>query len=204
MKMSKLDGIKIMEFLKIPTISRMNISKIIDGEIPIDCGVSIRVSPKTKNDKWNVYLPSIHGCTDVEEIKRFINENGKYEIFAHKTVKPDVLGSISKLEYTNSIIMEIYNDFNDRKNEIIKNRMIIPINNDKIWVSHLEMSKNDPEDFKNFKKVIMYLKDIPFSQYDMEYVIQDGEVMFTDLTLPDGRENATCRSLIKEFELDER
>ena len=147
-------------------------------KVSIDCVVSIRVSPK--------------------------NKNGKYEIFAHKTVKPDVLGSVSKLEYTNSIIMETYNDFSDRKNEIIRNRMIIPINNDKIWVSHLKMSKNDPEDFKSFKKVIMYLKDIPFRQYDMEYVIQDGDVIFTDLTLPDERENTTYISLIKNFELDER
>lgn len=198
MKLAKLDGIKIMEKLNIPTVKRMSLVEIIEGQIPIDCGISVRTSSSGGDKKWNVYMPSIHGCTDIEKVKKFISKNKKYEIFAHETVKPEVIGSISRLEHTSQIVLEIYKNFEERKNEIISNRMTIPINNDRIWISHLSMLNENAEDFKNFKKVLLYLKDIPFEQYDMEYVIQNGDVMFTDLTLPDGREMNNYKALIQK------
>ena len=43
----------------------------------------------------------------------------------------------------------------------------------------MEMLKKDENDFKNFKKVILLLSDMPFEQYDIEYVIQNREVILT-------------------------
>ena len=43
-------------------------------------------------------------------------------------------------------------------------------------------------DFKRFKEVLMYLKNIPFEKYDAEYVFQDGKVIFMDFTVPDERQ----------------
>lgn len=185
MKMTKLEGIQLLESLKLPTINRLDISQILNGRIPIDRGISVRLSPTENTSHINVCLPSIHNCNDIDIIKEFIKKNRKYNIFAHYTVKPEVIGSISKLEYINSIIIETYRNFDERKKEIIDNRVIIPIIFDRIWISKMEMLRKDEKDFKNFKKIILLLSKIPFKQYDIEYIIQDGNVILTDLTLPD-------------------
>ena len=204
MKMSKLEGIQLLEELKLPTIKKLNIEKLINGEIPLRDGVSVRVSPKGYAFDRNVYLPSIHNCTDIDTIKKFLNKNRMYDIFAHYTVKPETIGSISKLNHTSSIILETYSDFNKRKMEIIDNRVIIPIICDRVWISKMKMLKKDENDFKNFKKVILLLSDIPFEQYDIEYVIQDGNVILTDLTLPDVKEYQNYKSFLNNKAEEER
>ena len=202
MKMSKLEGIQLLENLKLPTINRLDIGQILDGQIPLNEGVSVRVSPKGNSFDRNVYLPSIHNCDDIDAIKEFIYMHKNYNIFAHYTVKPEVIGSISKLEHTKSIVIETYRDFNERKIGIIDNRVTIPIMFDRLWISKMEILKKDVNDFKNFKKVILLLNNIPFEQYDIEYVIQDGEVIFTDLTLPDIKEYQSYKSFFLEREKD--
>ncbi len=62
--------------------------------------------------------------------------------------------------------------------------MVIPMIGGRWFISKLSMAKENKEDFKNFSKVVMLIKDIPFVEYDMEYVVEDGNVIFTDLTLP--------------------
>lgn len=203
MKMSKLEGIQILEKLKLPTINRLDIGKILNGQIPLNEGVSVRVSPKGSSFDRNVYLPSIHNCDDIEAIKEFIDMHKNYNIFAHYTVKPEVIGSISKLEHTKSIVIETYRDFNERKIGIIDNRITIPIMFDRLWISKMEILKKDVNDFKNFKKVIWILNNIPFEQYDIEYVIQDGEVILTDLTLPDVKEYQSYKNFFLEREKDD-
>lgn len=198
MKVTKLEGIKLLETFNLPTVERLDISKIITGEISIENGISVRVSPKSKSSRWNVYLPSIHNCKSKEEVGRFVQENSFYEVFAHETVKPELIGSISRMEKNDSVVIETYKNFEQRKKEIVNNRMVIPFYADRLWISHLKLLKEDKEDFKNFRKVIMYLKDIPFAQYDMEYVIQNGEVIFTDLTLPDDKEYNMYKILIDD------
>ncbi len=203
MRMSKLEGIQLLEKLRLPTIKRLNLEQLVNAEIPLKEGVSVRVSPKGHTFDRNVYLPSIHNCTNIEAIKKFVNNNKMYDIFAHYTVKPEVIGSVSKLNHTSSIVLETYSDFNKRKMEIIDNRVIIPIICDRIWISKMEMLKKDKDDFKNFKKVIMFLNDIPFEQYDIEYVIQNGEVILTDLTLPDIREYKSYKDFFENKEDNE-
>ena len=187
--MNKLEGIKALEELGIPTVKILDISKIIKGEIPInEKGLSIRTSPKDEKGR-NVYLPSIHGCKDINKIKKFIEENQKYNIFAHETVNPEIIGSISKIKANNMIIIETYKDFENRKNEKIENRVSIPIYNDKLWISKLEMLNKDENDFYNFEKVIRYLRYIPYNEYDAEFVIENRKVIFTELTFQKERES---------------
>lgn len=203
MKMTKLEGLQLLECLKLPTVNRLDIGQILDGQIPLDQGLSVRVSPKGSTFDRNVYLPSIHNCSDINEIKAFIDAHKNYNIFAHYTVNPEVIGSISKLEHTKSVIIETYRNFYERKKEIIDNRVVIPIICDKLWISKMEILKKDEKDFKNFKKVILLLNNIPFGQYDIEYVIQNDEVIFTDLTLPDFKEYQSYKSFFVERQKDD-
>lgn len=198
--MNKLEGIKFLKAFKIPTLDLLDPQEILLDDNPIETGLSIRTSPKGRNEP-NVYLPSIHNCKSKEQIKEFIDMYGKkYYIFAHNTVKPEVIGSISKLDFRNSIVIETYKDFIKRKEEIIDNRMIIPMRGDKMVISRLEMLIKDPEDYKNFKKIIYELYNIPFTNYDMEYVIQNSEVIFTDLTLPKNTEYIYFKEYVEEYE----
>ena len=62
MKMTKIEGLQLLESLKLPTVNRLDIKQILNGQIPLEQGLSLRVSPKDSNFDRNVYLPSIHNC----------------------------------------------------------------------------------------------------------------------------------------------
>lgn len=187
MKISKLEGIKLLSELNMPTVELLDIKEILNGQKKIDKGISIRLSPKSKLVKWNVGLPSINRRTDLEEIKEFVEEyEDKYIVFAHESVRPESIGTLSKLK--EALVIETYKSYEDKHDEIIDNRVIVPTLGDKLLISHMEMLRDDKIDFNNFRRVIMYLKGIPFSEYEMEYVIQDGEVVFMDFTVADSRE----------------
>lgn len=203
MKLNKKEGIEFLQAFNIPTIETINIDELVTQQYPIKKGISIRTSRQCGSNEENIDLPSIHNCKDREEIKRFISTyRREYSIFAHETVQPEIIGSVSKLNYTNTIVLETYLNFKDRKEERIHNRMIIPLHGNKMIISKLEMLKEEPNEYKDFKKVIYLLEEIPFTSYDMEYVIQNREVIFTDLTIPDDMEYDYLKSYIKEKEED--
>ena len=186
MKLNKLDGIRFMQAFHIPTITFIPIASIKDGTYPMTKPLSIRTSPKSRQNKRNVNLPSIHHCTDRNKIKDFIAiQEKEYEVFAHETVKPEVIGSASFLtrQTGSRLILETYQDFAARKEEKIQNRIVIPYEGGHFIIPRLTMEKQDKQDFRNFIKVIRYLTGLPFPDYDMEYIIQDGKVLFTDLTM---------------------
>ncbi len=199
MKLNKLDGIELLNRFKLPTVNILNLSEVLKGNINISSGVSVRLSPRDKKAGWNVYLPSLHNCTDIAEIKKFIEKHAEYDAFIHYTVKPEIIGSISKIESNNEIVIETFKSFEDRNNGIINNRIKIPIVSGKIWTSKSIILKSDKNDFMYFMKVITMLNGFPFQQYDMEYVIQNKEIIFTDLTIPDSREYNSY----KAFRIDE-
>lgn len=189
MKICKLDGIKMLQRLGIPTVKLMNISKIITGEIPIDTGngISVRLSPKDKSVKWDVGLPSINRRKDLSEVKEFVQKYKKdYEVFAHETVRPEILGTVSR--FGNELVIETYEDYDKKHEQEIDNSVTIPVIENRFFINKMQLKKKDEKDFNRFREVIMYLRKIPFEVYDAEYVFQDGKVIFMDFTVPDERQ----------------
>lgn len=200
MRLNKKEGIVFLERLGLPTVKRLNPTLLTVDSPELKDGISVRLSPK-KGTGRNIFLPSIHNVKDLNQIQQFIEKNKyEYEVILHKTVKPETIGTISKLKFRNSIIIETYRNFEERTKGIINNRMIIPVLADRTYISKLEIEKKDPKDFKDFCKVISILKEIPFNEYEMEYVIEDGSVIFTELTLPNNREYKSYRSYIIDEE----
>ena len=194
MKISKLEGIKLLSKLNIPTVELLDIKQILEEKEPLKEGISVRLSPKSKLAKWNVGLPSINRRTNLDEIKGFIEQyQNQYIIFAHRSVIPESIGTLSKLE--DCLVIETYKNYEDKHNEVINNRIVVPILGDKMYINHMQMLRKEEQDFKDFRKVLMYLKGIPFSQYEMEYAIENGEVIFMDFTVADSREYQIYKEL---------
>ena len=189
MKVCKLDGIKMLQRLGIPTVQLMDISKIDTGDIPIDMGngISVRLSPQDKSVKWDVGLPSINRRKDLSEVKEFVQKYKEdYEVFAHETVRPEILGAISR--FGDELVIETYKDYDKKHEQEIDNSVTIPVTGNRFLVNKMQLKKKDEKDFNRFKEVIMYLRKIPFEVYDAEYVFQDGKVIFMDFTVPDEKQ----------------
>lgn len=189
MRICKLDGIKMLQRLGIPTVKLMDISKIITGEIPIDTGngISVRLSPKDKNVKWDVGLPSINRRKDLSEVIEFIQRyREKYNVFAHETVRPELLGAVSR--FGDELVIETYEDYDKKHEQEINNSVTVPIIGGRFLINEMRLQKKDERDFQRFSKAIMYLRKIPFEKYDAEYVFQDGKIIFMDFTVPDERQ----------------
>lgn len=190
MKMSKVEGLKMLKILDFPTIEQVDPNLLDENSQVLKEGLSVRTSPK-KNLAFNTDLPSIHNCTDLNELRKFIQENrDEYHIIVHKTVKPEQIGSVSRLEIgTDKVIVEIFEDFEKRKHGIIKNRVTFPVIGEKFRVDQLQMEEKNEEEFKVFSKVIKDVKYMPFKKFDAEFVVEEGKVLFTDLTIQ-GKEDS--------------
>ena len=194
MKISKLEGIKLLSEFNMPTVKLLDIRQLMERKEPLKEGISVRLSPKSKLVKWNVGLPSINRRTDLEEIREFVAQyQSQYIVFAHKSVIPESIGTLSKLE--DCLVIETYKNYEDKHDEIIDNRIVVPMLGDRMHISNMEMLRNDEKDFKNFRKVLMHLKGIPFSQYEMEFVIENGDVVFMDFTVANNREYQLYKEL---------
>lgn len=131
-------------------------------------------------------MPSINRRKDLSEVREFIQEYiGRYEVFAHETVRPEILGTVSR--FSDELAIETYEDYDKKHEQEVSNRLIVPVIGDRFLINKMRLQKNDEKDFNRFKEVIMYLKKIPFEKYDAEYVFQDGKVIFMDFTVPDER-----------------
>ena len=191
MKMSKLEGLKMLKMLDFPTIEQIDPNLLDENSQVLKQGLSVRTSPK-RDRETNVYLPSIHNCKDLKQLRTFIEENkDEYNIIVHKTVQPEKIGSVSRYENyveTEKLAIEIFEDFEKRKNGIIKNSVVLPVIGDRFMVSQLQMKEENKEEFQLFSKVLRDVKELPFKKFDAEFVIENGKVLFTDLTIQ-GRED---------------
>lgn len=184
MKINKLEGINILRVFLLPTVKLIDLNKLLNSDKKIDDDLSIRLSPK-KNGQ-NVFLPSIHNIKNKDDIKIFIKEYSKYyNIFAHKTVKPELIGTASRLETYNKceLYMETYKDWDKRKSQTIFNGIIIPAFRDRFFLSYSKMMRKNEEDRISFMKVLMHLRKLPFETYNVEYAIEDGNIIFSELVL---------------------
>lgn len=208
MKLSKIEGLKMLKILSFPTVDLIDSKQLNSNSEVLNQGLSIRLSPK-KNHTNNVYLPSIHNCTDLNKINNFINKYEKdYNIIIHKTVKANQIGSVSR--YSNfageeMLGIDTFQDFETRKQGIVKNQAILPIYGGRFLISKLEFKKEDKDDFKLFSKIIQYIKHMPFKNFDAEFVLnENNQVLFTDLTVVNEKlKNQVSRNILFEAENNE-
>ena len=186
MKMSKKEGLETLKMLGIPSVELIDPNLLDENSHVLREGLSVRTSPK--NDMQNnTSLPSIHNCRDLNEIREFIKRYQRdYHIIVHKTVKPEILGSISKYQLSQEdekLIIELFEDFVKRKAGIIKNRATVPVIGERIMASRMELNEANKDDFLTFSKVLQGVRKMPFQTFDAEFVVENGQVCFTDLTI---------------------
>lgn len=203
MKVSKIEGLKMLQILEFPTVKSIDPNLLDENSQILKQGLSVRTSPK-KNRENNVYLPSIHNCTDLNELREFINQyQSQYHMIVHPTVKPEQIGSISRYQAgEDKVVIEIFKDFETRKKGIIENRATVPVMGNRFAISQLEMQEKKEDEFKIFGKVIKEVSDMPFETYDAEFVVQNGQVLFTDLTIQGRKDAEYAEELTKQKELN--
>lgn len=203
MKLSKSEGLKMLKLLGLPTIEQIDPNLLDENSEILKQGLSVRTSPK-KDLPDNVYLPSIHNCTDLNELRTFIREHqSEYHIIVHKTITSQI-GSVSRYEAgTEKVIIENFEDFDKRKKGIIKNRMIVPILGERFMVNDLQLQETNEQDFKLFSKVLREVKYMPFKKFDMEFVAEDGKILFTDLTINSKPDSIYAEELAKKAQAKE-
>lgn len=140
MKMSKKEGLETLNMLNVPSVELIDPNLLDENSHALKEGLSVRISPKVSTQN-NVYLPSIHNQASLGEIRKFIGKYQKdFDIIVHRTVKPEIIGSISKYQLSpeeEKLIIELFRDFHDRANGEIKNRAILPVAGGRIIVSRV-------------------------------------------------------------------
>lgn len=175
--MNKKYGILFLNKYKLPTISLISYQDVMKDDYIIKNGLSIRLSSRKLN-KIDVNLPSIHNCYDKIKIKEFVERyQNEYDILIHETVIPDIIGSISKynIGYEYILVFELYESFIERKKEIIKDRIIYRQYGNYLFNDECHCIKEN-----NMKELINYIKYIPFEKFDLEFIIEDNKIIFTD------------------------
>lgn len=169
--MNKLDGLLLLKVYGLPTVNLLQYNEIIVKNT-IGRGLSLRLSSKIKNS-IDFGLPSIHNCYNLDDIKNFYNKySSEYNVIIHETVEAKIIGSVSKhlLNGVSSIIIETYKNFEDRKKEIIDTREIF--NN---------IEKIDPKkQYIDYNKIIKFINILPYDSLDIEFVIENRGIIFTD------------------------
>ncbi len=199
MKMSKLEGLQMLKLLDFPTVDIIDPNLLDENSAILKQGLSVRTSPK-RDLQNNVNLPSIHNCTDLQELRKFIQEHrDEYHIIVHRTPKAEQIGSVSRLEIgMDKVIIELFRDYEERKKGMIKNRVMFPVLGDKFRIDKLQIDEKDEEEFKVFSKVIKDVKYMPFKQFDAEFVVENDKVFFTDLTIQGKEDSEYAEELRKK------
>ena len=69
--------------------------------------------------------------TNLDEIREFIEQyQNQYIVFAHKSLIPESIGTLLKLE--DCLAIETYKSYEDKHDEIIDNRIVVPMLGDKM------------------------------------------------------------------------
>lgn len=202
--MSKIEGLEMLKILDFPTVDSIDPNLLDENSQILKQGLSVRTSPK-RDEANNVNLPSIHNCTNLKQLRGFIDEyKSDYNIIVHKTVSPDQIGSISRYEAgEDKLIIELFEDFEKRKNGIIKNRVTLPIMGERFMINQLQMKEKNEQEFGVFGRVIKDVKYMPFRKFDAEFVVEDGKVLFTDLTIQSGEDSEYAKELKRKLQQKE-
>lgn len=177
--MNKIGGLELLENWNFPTLELLTINDLEDNPKVLQEGVSVRLSSKGNNN-IDVFLDSIHDVHDINIIKSFIYKNkDKYDILIHKTVKPDIIGTISG--YSNNhhdiVVIELYQNFLDRSHGIVLSRAIT----EKLGNMIIDIDNNSFVSKSLYYELMMYLRYIELDDYNIEFVVEKNKIIFTDL-----------------------
>ena len=177
--MRKIDGLNYLLENCFPTVKLLCLEDLKDNPSLLNDGISVRLSSKVKSDKADVYLKSIHNARVLEKIEEFIvNNENNYDIIMHKTVKPELIGTISKYSnfYNDIVVIEVYKNFDDRAHGIVSYRAMVEIIDGKVISIH-----NDEFVSKRlFREIMDYISDVDYNDYKFEFVIEKDKLVFTD------------------------
>ena len=177
--MRKIDGLNYLLENCFPTVKLLCIEDLKNNPSLLNDGISVRLSSKVKSDKADVYLKSIHNARVLEKIEEFIvNNENNYDIIMHKTVKPELIGTISKYSnfYNDIVVIEVYKNFDDRAHGIVSYRAMVEIIDGKVISIH-----NDEFVSKRlFREIMDYISDVDYNDYNFEFVIEKDKLVFTD------------------------
>ncbi len=178
--MSKIDGLEMLNDWRFPTLELLTLEDLEKDPSILEDGVSVRLSTKGNVNMADVFLESIHNVHDINRVKQFIiDKQKKYDIIIHKTVKPDIIGTISK--YNNNLndilAIELYKDFADRSHGIVSSRAVTEMVG-KIILS-IDLDKFNPKAL--YLELMSYLCYIDLDEYTIEFVIENNKIIFTDL-----------------------
>ena len=177
--MRKIDGLNYLSQNGFPTVKLLSIIDLENNNSLLNEGISVRLSSKKENDKADVYLKSIHNIRHLDKIKEFIaNNQNDYDIIIHKTVKPELIGTVSKYSnlYNDVIVIEIYKNFDERSHGIVSYRAIVEMIDGKV----ISISNDDFVSKKIFRQVMNYISDVEYNEYTFEFVVEQGKLVFTD------------------------
>lgn len=177
--MRKIDGLNYLLLNGFPTIQVLSIVDLENNVSLLNDGISVRLSSKTENDKVDVYLKSIHNIHDLCKIKDFISNNqNDYDVIIHKTVKPELIGAVSKYSnlYNDVIVMEIYKNFDERSHGIVGYRAIVEMIDGQI----ISISNDDFVSKRLFRQIMNYISGVEYNDYTVEFVVEQGKLFFTD------------------------
>lgn len=177
--MNKIGGLELLENWNFPTLKLLTINDLEKNPNVLQDGVSVRLSSKG-NDNIDVFLNSIHNIHDINIIKRFIVDNkDKYDIIIHKTVKPDIIGTISRYSnnYHDILVIELYKNFSDRSHGIVLSRAITEMLGNII----INIDNNNFLSKSLYYELMMYLRYIELDDYNIEFVVEKNRIIFTDL-----------------------
>lgn len=175
--MTKIDGLKFLKKYDLPTVELLTIDDLLNDKSLLKYGISVRLSSKVNN--VDVGLKSIHGVHNIDEIINFIHQyKNDYNFIIHKTVKPSMIGTISKFNnhFTDVIAIEMYNNFENRKNGIVDYRAYAESIENRI----IKLYKENFYSIKVLEELIKYAKDIYFEEFTVEFVLENDKVIFTD------------------------
>ena len=180
--MNKNDGLELLENWSFPTVELLTISDLENDSSILENGVSVRLSSKRNNKSVDIFLKSIHNVHEIEIVKKFIIDNeSKYDIIIHKTVKPDIIGTVSK--YSNNsydiVAIELYKNFLDRNHGIVASRAVMEMQGNMI----ISIDNNSFEPKSLFYELMNYLKYVELDEYSIEFVVENKKLIFTDLYL---------------------
>lgn len=179
MKWSKLKGLETLKSagLKTPEFLVNSLPKNIDKSI---WSVRLSSKPKCKKSRPDVWLPSIHNCSDRSRIVNFYaGYSDEYNIIIHETIIPLFAGVI--VRERNSTVVDFYNNFSNRNDKPVLSinleRHVNKYNNCNVSSKSLFLLE------RSINQLKVDISAMHLSSFSIEFGVLKNELIYTDLTI---------------------